>query len=180
MRVNDVEPKPEIVGPETAEQNTEEQNTAGPDVDAAPVEAPEPAATGSRRPPVVLAGVAGLLLVTAGVFAGLFVTERSARDDAVTKLRAEAARAAGSERDLADVRAQRAALEAKLSAAEAAKLSPEAITAIKACVNLYAELEGAAKSFPPPPGGGSGFYALRSANGEWVHTCADAQPHLPK
>jgi hypothetical protein len=116
---------PDVVAPEAAGPDAEEPVSGAP----------------ARRPLVGLGVVALVLAIAVAVVGVLFVRERSAHDDDRRALRAEVARAAQFERDLAAARAERAEFEKKVAAAEAQVLSAEAKTAIANCVKAYALVE---------------------------------------
>lgn len=114
-----------------------------------------------RSFPVVVSVV---LLAVSVVLGTLFVRERSAREDDNRHLRAQNARsvqrAAALGAELAVVRAQRDEAVSRLI--EGDGLGPEAIAAIRACVQRYAEYERTPRGTP----------ALAQT------TCLKAEPYL--
>ena len=101
----------------------------------------------------VLAAVSVGLAVATVVLGTLFVRERSAHEEDRKHLRSQATRsvqrAAALSAELAAVRAQRDDLKSLLARAEYSALSPEAVAAIRACVQRYAEFERAPGGVPP-------------------------------
>ncbi|GAA0956969.1 hypothetical protein GCM10009558_075180 [Virgisporangium aurantiacum] len=124
-----------------------------------------------------------VLAIAVAVVGVLFVRERSAHDDARQALRAEAARTAQLERDLAAVRAERAEFEKKLAATEAQLLSADAKAAIANCVKLYATLE---RAIADADRGGFGSGTVEFApivvleNGSPTKVCDAAEKYLAK
>lgn len=98
-----------------------------------------------RGPVNALALVSVVLLIATAALGVLLVRERSAHDEERRRLQAQSARsvqrtvALGAE--LAIVRAQRDEAVERLVRGDARRLSPEAVAAIRACVQRYAEFE---------------------------------------
>jgi hypothetical protein len=184
--------EPDAVGPDPVEPDVESPAATGPEAvmpataEAAPPTAGQPGvAVGarSRRPLVGLGVVALVLAIAVAAVAVMFARERSAHDDTRRALRAEAARAAQLERDLAAVRAERAEFEKKLAAAEAQVLSTDAKAAIANCVKFYATLERAvedAERNGVTSGGVELVPFVVPENGSPLKVCDAAEKYLAK
>jgi uncharacterized protein HemX len=171
--------------PETAEAEAERAPVEEGAADAVPDLADEPGPGAGPKRALVALGAAALALVIAVAVLGVFlVRERSAHDDTRRALRAEAARAAQLDRDLAEVRAAKAEAEKKLAAAEAQLLSPEAKAAIANCVKVYATLEKVMEEADRNGSASGGVEIIVPVTGPGIgasgNVCVAAEPHLAK
>lgn len=139
---------------------------------------PGPTAVPAPRRPLVLIGALALVAGWAIAMTAVFAIDRNAHNDEVKTLNAQAAER---DRQLAQLKSQRTAIEAKLADAEKRALTPAQHATMKGCVTELRDLERLIASIPKtalprlPRGSSATTFILPSGN-----QCGAMAKSMPK